>query len=316
VNDTKYDFSNLAAWAKGLLNSDSKGSCTTIPILSTAECLNDDIVSIKSVQIITCKKPYRLCGMSYGSPCNPPRVSILSPGDNSEYGLKMAQYKKVLFAFGVKHLYNPLKRWYRGLGMPTFRKIQWNDYTLQLIPHDRNRSNLLAYLNVVFVPYISGKELSFDSAISRGKEGKQKKFISSFKYEWSLYDENNNLVVNTNELDATGNELFDCNLAGYHLIKLFRWTLSKGEIIHNIWRTRYIKSHAIVFKVIPIIGRYNVKLRFYDEKDIPSEFETAAEFKLRDRDDYYWWMITGLFGIAGVVIGGVIGGVVGYFIGS
>ena len=91
-----FGFSSLKKWAEDLLDSNKKGMGTELPLLSDKECLNDGVVSIREIQILSCKKPYWLCGQGYRSMCNPYRVQILTPPDKSEFGLKMLQYKTVL----------------------------------------------------------------------------------------------------------------------------------------------------------------------------------------------------------------------------
>ena len=93
MNQISYDFNSLKKWAETLLDSNNKGMGTNIPVLSDNECLNDGVVSIREIKILSCDKPYRLCGQGYDSRCNPYRVQILIPADQSEFGLKMLRYK-------------------------------------------------------------------------------------------------------------------------------------------------------------------------------------------------------------------------------
>jgi len=92
----EYDFSLLKLWADNLLSSNNKGVGTNLPLLSDKECMNDSRVSIREVHILSCRKPYHLCGQGYGPSCSPYRAQILVPLDKSEWGLKMLEYKSRL----------------------------------------------------------------------------------------------------------------------------------------------------------------------------------------------------------------------------
>lgn len=87
----------LQKWARHLLfDGDNKGQGTRLPVLVDKECIDDEVVSIRELRIISCKKPYHLCGASSYSKCEPYYVQTLIEQDVSSFGLKMREYKTVV----------------------------------------------------------------------------------------------------------------------------------------------------------------------------------------------------------------------------
>jgi hypothetical protein len=94
--ENDFDFTTLKEWATGLLDIRKEGRGTTPPLLLDKECLNDDVVSIREVQELSCKKPHQACGNSYGPFCQPWRVQLPNIPIQSTFNLKMLEYKEAL----------------------------------------------------------------------------------------------------------------------------------------------------------------------------------------------------------------------------
>lgn len=84
----------IEEWALDLLNETKKTTSrynTQLPVISDEESLEDGIVSLRTIQVVSCKRPYRLCYQ-----CSPFRVVNDYPNDESDFGISMHEYKTIL----------------------------------------------------------------------------------------------------------------------------------------------------------------------------------------------------------------------------
>jgi len=165
----------------------------------------------------------------------------------------------------------------RGLGMPTFYKGNWGDYTVQIRNSSFFRELMRFYsfgANTEILPYFYSTYIKYNLLIKCNKKRAEDKI----NYEWVLSQSLNDIPVRKDE----------------------------GSIGIRKWTVNNKKNDAIDIRRISKIGQYKLKIKLYTGHST-SSYMDIAEFTIKDKDEYGFYLLLALISAG---IGAAIGAIV------
>lgn len=201
--------------------------------------------------------------------------------ENQEYQAECNKQVEMSLLLNLSCCYNPLKKWLRGIGMPTIYPSRWNDYTIRVVSSSLLRQivTIYSFLNTDPFPYFYSTHICYNLGIWRHGKTKGKEL----HYNWRLVKSISNEEIKGRAGDGT---------IKLHKLRIMNW-----------------KNEAIKVGRVSETGQYKLQVKITDKVGT-SPYIDIAEFTIKDKDEFgvgLVWIVVSA--IVGAIVGAIIRGI-------